>query len=216
MGDRRLCYTVGAAGDHWVINSLAVMAAVRATRDYGAAGDLGAAGLALAELPGMAGRGARVEIAADDGGTAVLIDESYNANPASMRATLAALGEMRARRRIAVLGAMKELGDFAPALHAALAEPLAAAGVDFALLVGAEMAPLAAQLGKATSAPLGKPAAFAHCDNAAQARAVLAEHGIAGGDAILVKGSNAVGLGALVEALRARANPSGDATPHGG
>jgi len=87
MGDRRLCYTVAAPGEHWVTNSLAVMAAVRA-----AGGDLGAAGLALGELEGMKGRGARHELALPGGGSALLIDESYNANPASMAATLAQLG----------------------------------------------------------------------------------------------------------------------------
>jgi UDP-N-acetylmuramoyl-tripeptide--D-alanyl-D-alanine ligase len=203
MGDRRVCYTVAAAGDHWVINSLAVMAAVRA-----AGGDLGAAGLALAELAGMPGRGARQEIAVAGGGAALLIDESYNANPASMRATLAALAATPARRRIAVLGAMKELGDFGPSLHAALAEPLAAAGVDFAVLVGGEMAALADELGKAGQSGLGSPARFAHCHSVDEARAALAEYGIAAGDAILVKGSNSVGLGALVAALAAKPDGS--------
>ena len=195
MGDRRVCYTVAAPGEHWIINSLAVMAAVRA-----AGGDLGAAGLALAELEGMAGRGARHDIATTDGGKALLIDESYNANPASMRATLAALAETPARRRIAVLGAMKELGDFGPSLHAALAEPVTRAGVDFAVLVGDEMLALADELKKSA---LGRPVAFAHCANVDEARAALADHGIAAGDAILVKGSNGVGLGALVTALTA-------------
>ncbi len=194
-GDRRLCYTIDALGEHWVTNSLAVMAAVRAV-----GGDLGAAGLALAEMEGLAGRGARVEIPAK-GGKALLIDESYNANPASMRATLAQLGQTRAARRIVVLGAMKELGDFAPGLHAALAEPIAAAGVDYAVLVGDEMQALADELGKSGAATLGKAIPFAHCRTPAEAQAALAEFGVENGDAILVKGSNSVGLGSLVAVL---------------
>lgn len=196
LGDRRLCYTIASPGEHWVINSLAVMAAVRA-----AGGDLGAAGLALAEMEGLAGRGARFEVATDDGGTALLIDESYNANPASMRATLAQLGQTRAQRRIAVLGAMKELGDFGPGLHAALAEPLASAGIDFAVLVGDEMTALADELGKSKAAMLGKAIPFAHCRTPVEAQAALRDFGLESGDAILIKGSNSVGLGTLVAAL---------------
>ena len=200
MGDRRLCYTVAAPGEHWVINSLAVMAAVRAAR-----GDLGAAGLALAEMEGLAGRGARVRIATADGGEALLIDESYNANPASMRATLAQLGRTEARRRIAVLGAMKELGSHAPGYHADIADPLVAAGVDYAVLVGDEMLALAQaltqELGKSGAGALGKAPRFAHCLTVAEARDALAAFGVESGDAILVKGSNSVGLGALVKAL---------------
>ena len=204
MGDRRLCYTVAAAGEHWVINSLAVMACVRA-----AGGDLGAAGLALAEMAGLAGRGARLEIATPDDGKALLIDESYNANPASMRATLAALAQTPAKRRLAVLGAMKELGEFAPGLHAALFEPIAAAGIAFVVLVGPEMADLADELGKQAQSALGKPIGFAHCQTADEARTALVGFGLATGDAILVKGSNSVGLGALVAAL-AGAGPAGN------
>ena len=151
----------------------------------------------------MAGRGARHDIKTQDGGTALLIDESYNANPASMRATLASLAQVPARRRVAVLGAMKELGDFAPSLHAALAEPIAAAGVDFAVLVGDEMVALADELGKSAQSALGSGRAFVHCGSVDEARAALASYGIADGDAILVKGSNSVGLGALVTALAA-------------
>ena len=195
LGDRRICYTVAEPGEHWVANSLAVMAAVRAV-----GGDLGAAGLALAEMQGLKGRGARSDVAAK-GGTALLIDESYNANPASMRATLAQLGVTPAKRRIAVLGAMKELGAHSPAYHAALLEPLIAAGADYAILVGDEMAVLADELGTANQTPLGKPLAFAHCSSARDAIAVLREFGLESGDAVLVKGSNSVGLGALVAAL---------------
>jgi len=196
LGDCRLCYTVAAPGEHWVINSLAVMATVRSV-----GGDLGAAGLALAEMPGLAGRGERIEIATRDGGKALLIDESYNANPASMRSTLAVLAQAKAKRRIAVLGAMKELGSFGPDLHAALAEPIAQAGVDFALLVGPEMLALAEELGKSTQSSLGKAIPFAHCGNVREAQAALADFSLADGDALLVKGSNSVGLGALVASL---------------
>ncbi len=199
LGDRRICYTVAEPGEHWVANSLAVMAAVRA-----AGGDLGAAGLALAELPGLKGRGARTWLAVrggDGSGRALLIDESYNANPASMRATLAQLGQTPARRRIAVLGAMKELGEHGPAYHVGLIEPLIAAQIDRVILVGDEMGVLADELGKAGQTLLGKPPAFAHCGSARDAQQCLRELGVEGGDAILVKGSNSVGLGTLVTAL---------------
>ncbi|TCJ38217.1 UDP-N-acetylmuramoyl-tripeptide--D-alanyl-D-alanine ligase [Parafrankia sp. BMG5.11] len=188
----RLCYSVAEPGDHWIMNSLAVMAAVQA-----AGGDLAAAGLALAEVGGLKGRGARHRIAVP-GGHALLIDESYNANPASMRATLKQLGQTPATRRVAVLGSMKELGDFAPAMHAQLVEPIAEAHVDHVVLVGAEMLSLHRELGKPGAAPLAPPLTFTHCDGPGEAIAALEEFGLTGGDAVLVKGSNSIGLGRLV------------------
>jgi UDP-N-acetylmuramoyl-tripeptide--D-alanyl-D-alanine ligase len=198
FGDLRLCYSVAEPGAHWVANSLAVMAAVHA-----AGGDLGAAGLALAEMGGLKGRGARHRLKVP-GGHALLIDESYNANPASMRATLAQLGATPATRRIAVLGSMKELGDLSPAFHAQLAQPIEAAGVDHAVLVGEEMAELARELGKPAKNALGIRLSFAHCLNPGEAIAALEEFGLAGGDAVLVKGSNSVGLGRVVAHFTAR------------
>ena len=198
FGDTRLCYSVAEPGEHWVANSLAVMAAVHA-----AGGDLGAAGLALAEMGGLKGRGARHRLTVP-GGHALLIDESYNANPASMRATLAQLGATPASRRIAVLGSMKELGDFAPSFHAQLAEPLAEARVDYAILVGDEMLALARELGKPAHMALGNGIAYAHCQNPGEAIAALEEFGLTGGDAVLVKGSNSVGLARLVSHFVAR------------
>ena len=208
MGDRRVCYTVAAPGEHHVINSLAVMAAVRAVK-----GDLGAAGVALAEMGGLPGRGARLQVDVP-GGKALLIDESYNANPASMRATLEQLGRTPAHRRIAVLGAMKELGSHGPDYHAALAGPIGEAGVGFAVLVGEEMAPLAqaltqalegrgnsGELGKSAGLPLGKAVPFAHCLTVREAIDALREFGLERDDVILVKGSNSVGLASLVNAL---------------
>ncbi len=192
LGDRRICYTIAEPGEHWIVNSLGVMAAVRA-----AGGDLASAGLALAEMGGLKGRGARHTLAVL-GGTALLIDESYNANPASMRATLKALAATPATRRLAVLGSMKELGDFADAFHRQLAEPIAEAGVTHAILVGAEMRALADELGKQAEALLGKGVTFAHCEGPAEAITALGQYGLAHGDAVLVKGSNSVGLGKLV------------------
>ncbi|MEE4317112.1 MAG: UDP-N-acetylmuramoyl-tripeptide--D-alanyl-D-alanine ligase [Erythrobacter sp.] len=174
LGERRICYHVAEPGEHWIVNSLGVMAAVRA-----AGGDLASAGLALAEMGGLKGRGARHRIAVP-GGEALMIDESYNANPASMRATLKALAATPASRRLAVLGSMKELGDFTEAFHRQLAEPLAE------------------ELGKGTGNSLGKPIAFAHCQTPVEAIALLEQWGLVPGDAVLVKGSNSVGLGRLV------------------
>ena len=192
MGDTRLCFTVAEPGEHWISNALCVVASVSA-----AGGDLGAAGLALAEMGGLKGRGARHRIPAP-GGTALLIDESYNANPASMRATLRQLGQTPATRRIAVLGSMKELGDFAAGFHAQLAEPIHEAKVDFAVLVGEEMRVLARELGKPAAHPLGNPLSFAHCEDPASAIEALEDFGLTAGDAVLVKGSNSVGLGKVV------------------
>jgi len=183
----QLSFTIGQPGAHWASNALAVLAAVHAV-----GGDLALAGLALADLGGLKGRGERRRIRVD-GGEALLIDESYNANPASMAATLKVLGDETVDgRRIAVLGAMRELGQETDGFHAALAEPMAAAQVDYAILVGPEMDALAKALG-----PTMK---MAHVADAAAAIG-LAREAIGPGDAILVKGSNSIGLAALVEAL---------------
>ncbi len=181
-----LCFTIAQPGEHWVSNALAVLATVQAM-----GGDLAAAGLALADMGGLTGRGARHSIRAGDG-EALLIDESYNANSASMAATLAVLGNTPAQRRVAVLGEMRELGADGPALHAALAEPVLAAGVDFALLVGEGMAPLV----KALESRLR----CVHAPDAGAALDLLRAE-IESGDAVLIKGSNGVGLSAVVTAL---------------
>jgi UDP-N-acetylmuramoyl-tripeptide--D-alanyl-D-alanine ligase len=181
MGEELHC-RIGMAGRHWVGNALAVLACVKA-----AGGDLAEAGLALAQLSDLPGRGARFAIAVA-GGSATLIDESYNANPASMAAALAVLRDTPARRRIAVLGAMRELGAAGAALHAGLAAPIADAGVSELALVGPEMAALA------VDGAVHLPDAAAATD---WARATLRD-----GDVLLVKGSNGIQLGRLVAMLR--------------
>lgn len=202
LAGRKVCYTISQPGEHWVTNSLAIMAAVEAI-----GGDLGAAGLALAEMEGLAGRGARHEIAASGGdgsGKALLIDESYNANPASMAVTLRQLGATPATRRVAILGAMKELGESAARYHAELAGPIAEGRVERLLLVGAEMAALADVLGKNGASSLAGRIDVTHVQTASEAAECLAADGVRGGDAILVKGSNSVGLGAIVRSLAAK------------
>src|SRR3546814_4482029 len=97
---------------HWVSNAVAILGAVESV-----GGDLAQAGRALAELPGLPGRGARSQVPFADG-EALVIDESYNANPLSMAVTLKQLGRENGERRLAVLGAMKELGEESDAFHA--------------------------------------------------------------------------------------------------
>jgi len=187
IGERELSFTLSQPGDHWVSNALAVLAAVDA-----AGGDLALAGLALADLGGLPGRGRRSTVPIG-GGKVLLIDESYNANPASMRATLAVLAQ-EPGRHVAVLGEMRELGEASDRYHADLADPIVAANVEAVLLVGEAMAPLAHALeGRAD---------LVHVPDAAAAAERLSGL-LAPGDAVLVKGSNGVGLSRLVAALGA-------------
>jgi UDP-N-acetylmuramoyl-tripeptide--D-alanyl-D-alanine ligase len=183
-----LTFTISQRGEHWVSNALAVLAAVEAV-----GADIGIAGLALADLGGLKGRGARHELRVD-GGEALLIDESYNANPASMAATLKSLGaESGVSRRIAVLGPMRELGTHSDALHAGLAPAVIDAKVDALVLVGEEMRPLEDALGGRVQVVRAGGA-----DEAAEALLDL----IRPGDAVLVKASNSVGLARVVDRVK--------------
>ena len=186
-----LCFTLAPPGDHWVANAMAVLAAVQAV-----GADLAAAGLALAELPGLLGRGARHHITAGSG-QALLIDESYNANPASMAATIAQLGREPASRRIVVLGAMRELGGDTAGYHAAIADHLIAAKINRAYLVTPEMSALADAL---RSKALERAIDFTHGADLEELLTMVRSD-IRPGDAILVKGSNSVGLSRIVAGL---------------
>ena len=188
--DSELTYTLSQRGEHWVSNSLAVLAAVEAV-----GGDLAAAGLALADMSGLKGRGERHRIRLDEG-EALLIDESYNANPASMAATLKSLGSETASRRIAVLGPMRELGEHAEDLHAGLAEPVLAARVDRLILIGDDMAPLDKALGGQVDVDR-----VTSVDEATELLLSI----LRPGDAVLVKASNSVGLAKLVDRVAGEA-----------
>jgi UDP-N-acetylmuramoyl-tripeptide--D-alanyl-D-alanine ligase len=170
-------YSVALPGRHWVMNSLAVLAAVNA-----AGGDVGMAAAAMATLTGLDGRGRRHRITFATG-TAELIDESYNASPASMRAAFAVLGGIElgpGGRRIAVLGDMLELGAEAQRLHAELAAPLLAANVDLVFTVGNDM--------RALEAALPTERRGAHAATSTEMAGILADR-LRPGDVISVKGS---------------------------
>jgi UDP-N-acetylmuramoyl-tripeptide--D-alanyl-D-alanine ligase len=134
---------VGAPGRHIAQNVLGVLAACKL-----AGADLARSGLALADIRAVKGRGERHTIGEGDN-RIVLIDESYNANPTSMRAALALLAAATVKgqgRRIAVLGDMLELGPQSAEFHAGLAEPILENGVDKVFIAGPEMAHLQAAL----------------------------------------------------------------------
>jgi UDP-N-acetylmuramoyl-tripeptide--D-alanyl-D-alanine ligase len=192
IGGERMMFKIAQPGRHWVSNALAVLAAVKAVE-----GDIALAGLALAEMVGLAGRGRRVQIQTVDGGKAVLIDESYNANPASMAAALAVLGGItpaRAGKRIAVLADMKEMGAESRALHASLAASVEAARISHVICVGNDIQALAAALPASITRM-----AVASSDSAIQVLDSL----LRADDVLLVKGSNSMGLGKVVEQLLA-------------
>jgi UDP-N-acetylmuramoyl-tripeptide--D-alanyl-D-alanine ligase len=185
-------YRLGAPGRHLVQNSLAVIAAAHA---IGA--DLPRVMLALEDFRAPKGRGERIPLE-HPSGRFTLIDESYNANPASMRAALALLAQAQPRghgRRIAVLGDMLELGDDAAALHRNLAPAVEAAGADLVFLAGPVMESLWRVLPEARRG--------AYADSAAALEPILLE-AIGPGDVIMVKASLGTRLGALVESLKRR------------
>jgi UDP-N-acetylmuramoyl-tripeptide--D-alanyl-D-alanine ligase len=193
-----ITYKIGAPGRHLVINSLAVLAAAELV-----GADLALAALALAEIAPVAGRGAPIAIELP-GGSALVIDDSYNANPASMAAALAVLGQALPGprgRRIAVLGDMLELGPKTRALHRCLVEPVLANAVDLVFCCG----PLMHALWQAL--PASRRGGYAEASAALEAQLLPA---IRAGDVVMVKGSLGSRMASIVKALQ-RAYPPQDA-----
>ncbi|MGG5889405.1 UDP-N-acetylmuramoyl-tripeptide--D-alanyl-D-alanine ligase [Falsiroseomonas sp. HC035] len=189
----RVTFRLGTPGLHMAGNALAALAAVAAL-----GGDVAKVAGVLADFRALAGRGDRRAISTPDGGRAVLLDEAYNGQPPSMRAALSLLRLLPARRRVAVLGQMGELGAFARDEHAGLAPHIAAAA-DLVFGCGPLMRHAldtlpAAQIGgwAETSAELAPIVAAALRD----------------GDAVLVKGSLATGMKTVVQALTASLHES--------
>ncbi len=180
---------IGAPGRHVAENAMAVLGAALL---IGA--DMGPAGAALAGVKAVKGRGERHRLGIGEGHL-TLIDESYNANPASMRAAiglLAAATPELTGRRIAVLGDMLEMGEFSQQVHEDLAGPLLAAGIEHVWLAGAEMTALRDALPDSVE--------VAYFDTTAE----LLDHvvnSVIPGDVLMVKSSLGLGFGKIVAAL---------------
>jgi UDP-N-acetylmuramoyl-tripeptide--D-alanyl-D-alanine ligase len=190
---RRHKFQLGAPGAHIAVNAVAALVAV-AVLD----GDVVNAAAALRDFAPLKGRGARFDVAVT-GGRARVIDESYNANPASMRAALALLASAQpgaTGRRIAVLGDMLEMGPHGPAMHAALSDDIETAKVDAVFACGRQMAALWAAL------PASRHGAYAETSAEIAPNLVRA---LKDGDVVLVKGSLGSKMVVIIDALKARA-----------
>jgi UDP-N-acetylmuramoyl-tripeptide--D-alanyl-D-alanine ligase len=196
VGGRVKSYRLGTVGAHIAVNSLAVIATLDALGL-----PLEAATGPLAGIAPPVGRGARMVLKAGDG-TILLIDESYNANPASMRAAIAVLGAVSREnypRRIAVLGDMLELGVGSQAYHLGLADAIDAASVDVVLCCGPHMRKLFETLApekRGTWAP----------DSAALIPHVVDT--LRPGDVVMVKGSLGSRMAPIVAAIKAKYSSS--------
>jgi len=182
-------YKIGAPGRHLVMNSLAVLVAACLV-----GADLARAAVALAQQVPSAGRGTRIALELP-GGRALVIDESYNANPTSMGAALAVLGQAPlgpGGRRIAVLGDMLELGPTSEDLHRGLIDAIGHNGIDLVYCAGPLMAALWQVLPSARRGGYAKTAA----ELAAQVVTAVRP-----GDVIMVKASAGSRMGPIVRAL---------------
>ncbi len=188
---RRLEYRLGAAGEHWALNSVAALAVVEA---LGA--DVTMAAAALAQVKASPGRGLRRRLKFGTG-TIELLDESYNANPASVPAMLAVLARTQpgpGGRRLLALGDMRELGEGADAYHAGLADAVASSGAAQVFLCGSHMRAL---WDKLSAAQRG-----AHRPDSATLAGEMAS-ALKAGDVVAVKGSLGAKMKLVVDAILA-------------
>lgn len=186
---RAIRYRVGVEGAHWALNALAALAAADVV-----GADLDAAAHALEHLRAFDGRGVAVRIEAPFG-SFLLVDDAYNANPASMAAALATLGARQpgpGGRRIAALGDMLELGRDERAYHAGLAEPIERADIDLVFAAGPRMAALMEAL---------PPSLRGGYADTADALIPVIAGALRAGDIVLVKGSNSSRMSRVVDAL---------------
>ncbi|MFN7054419.1 UDP-N-acetylmuramoyl-tripeptide--D-alanyl-D-alanine ligase [Hyphomonas sp.] len=199
---QRVTVTLDAVGAHWAQNvAAALLAASQA--------DLSLKDCAEA-LSGYApppGRGTAEVLSLPEIGEITLIDDAYNANPASMRAALKGLAQRPGARRLAALGDMREIGETSAAEHRALAGPLVEAGVDGVFLAGADMQHLA----EALPPSLQQVAAPTADELWNQLQKALRP-----GDVLLIKGSNASGMGRIVDRLRQWSAAAGTGKMEGG
>ena len=194
VAGRDLRFRLPVAGLHMAMNAVAALATAAA---LGADPVAGAA--ALQAFSAITGRGARTIIALDNG-EALLLDESYNASSAAVRAALAVLKLQPATRRIAVLGDMLELGDHAPAEHTGLAE---------AVCVSADLVFACGPMMRSLFAALPPGLRGAHTENSSDLAPMVAA-ALSPGDVVLVKGSLGSRMRIIVAALHEKNRVAGE------
>ena len=185
-------FTLSQPGRHHVLNALGVLAVVH---QMGA--DIELSAELLSSVPAQDGRGAQTMLSLEGAREILLIDESYNANPASMRAAFDVLGTVArdtGRRSVAILGDMLELGETSPDLHAELADALRSAGIDRIFASGPHMMHLYERLPAAMRAGYG--------DSAGDLVDGVMDD-LCDGDVVMVKGSLGSRMGQIVTAIRA-------------
>ena len=193
VDDELICFHLQAPGKHMALNALAVLAVLRA---HGFE-DWRAGVLSLETFRPLSGRGQRKRINLDGGRTATLIDEAYNANPASMRAAVDVLHNSSAGnggRKIAILGDMLEMGSHSEKVHLGLLSLLASSELSHIHLFGPQMQILSEAAKKA------EIDGVTHWSSLDDLRSYL-QSDISGGDLLLVKGAHGTGLHRLVEEL---------------
>jgi UDP-N-acetylmuramoyl-tripeptide--D-alanyl-D-alanine ligase len=199
---RTASVTINAVGAHWALNvAAALLAASQTGRSVKDCAE------ALSGYAPPPGRGTAETLVLPGGGSFTLIDDAYNANPASMRAALASLSQRTGGRRLAALGDMREIGETSAAEHIALAGPILDAGVEGVFLAGAEMQRLAEAL------PPGFPQVSA--PSADELWNPL-QKALKDGDLLLIKGSNASGMGRIADRLRQWSGEAGMGKMDGG
>ncbi len=199
---RTASVTINAVGEHWALNVAAALLA--ASQTGRSVEDCAQALSGYAPPPG---RGTAETLALPGGGSFTLIDDAYNANPASMRAALASLSQRAGGRRLAALGDMREIGTTSTAEHIALAGPILDAGIEGIFLAGAEMQRLAEAL------PPGFPQVSAP---SADELWNQLQKALKDGDLLLIKGSNASGMGRIADRLRQWSGEAGMGKMDGG
>lgn len=187
-------YQIGAAGRHMVLNSLAVIGAASALGHH-----LDPLLAQLASFRPEQGRGTQFELTID-GKPLLVIDESYNANPGSMKAALELLGETKlAGRRLAVLGEMAELGAEAKAYHTALTSLIEANAIDQVFVAG--------ELYEDFWNSLDEPRRGARAGSIKELEKFV-RHSLRSGDGVLLKGSHSTGVWQIARAWKSLTAPS--------
>jgi UDP-N-acetylmuramoyl-tripeptide--D-alanyl-D-alanine ligase len=194
---RAVRWRIGEPGAHWVHNGLCAL-----TLAHLAGGDLELAAAALSSFGAIAGRGVARAVQLAGGGFFTLVDEAYNANPASMAGAIATLSGRAGTRRIAALGDMLELGAGEAGFHAAIAADVAAGGIDLVFCAGPRMRHLWDALPDAVRGAWTP---------AASELAPLVADAVRAGDVVMVKGSNGSRMAAVVAALTGLEAGSGEA-----